>query len=367
MRAAYPPHFLVNQLDGYNGRMGDSSSEIAARRELVFMCADSGAVVALSYEKGNRPVLTRAVVFLAAGETLWADNGPGSGSRSGLTVRERGTSGHYDLRLSVQGWPLPGPAELAGTACRAGLADLAGTSCPAGTASVAGRRVPVGLELTVEPASNRLALGRGTAEGDVTLVRGTGSLSVGSVIRRVEGSGWSAAGPSGAPGAAAGCRARAVFQDGSALYAVDGAGGADATGGGATARAAGVAAGRGSITADAPLAALVRNTQIRAVEVGDITVRGTERGLPGRAVSWGGSGNSPTSAAARAAGEIRDPRQRVTVTSQDPGGAGLVAWSCAPFVFVRSGVTGLGLVERCVRLGDGATLAEAAEGLPDPF
>ena len=49
------------------------------QRELVFMCADTGAVIGLGYAEGRRPALTRAVVFLASGETLWADGGPARG------------------------------------------------------------------------------------------------------------------------------------------------------------------------------------------------------------------------------------------------------------------------------------------------
>jgi hypothetical protein len=320
-KGSVPQTSLINQLDGYTGLVSHSSSDGAAGRELVFMCADTGAVIDLSYTAGSRPALARALVFLASGETLWADGGPESGSRATLTVRERGAAGQYDLRLSVQGALLPGAADL--------TAD----------GPVAGRRVPVGLELTVEPASARLTLGAAAApEGQVTLLRGTGSLAVGSVIRRLELAGWSATGKDGGPGAAAGVRARAVFQDGSALYAV-------------------------GETADRSVAALVRNTQIGVAAIGAVTVRGEERGRPGRTVSWTGDDRSPASAS----GRIRDPRQRVAVTSADPSGAGLQSWSCAPFVFVRSGVTGLGLVERRAALATPAPVAEADGELPDPF
>lgn len=287
------------------------------------MCADTGAVVSLRYTEGKRPALTRAVIFLSSGETLWIGGEPDGGSRMTFAVRDRGTAGQYDLRLSAPGALLPGPADLAGAG------------------SPAGRRLPVGLELTVEPASARLALGQpAPAAGQVTLVTGSGSLAVGSVIHRVAGSGWSAAGPGGAPGATAGCRAQAVFQDGSALYVA----GDTAPGG-------------------VPVAALVRNTQIRTASVRDFTVREAERGQTGRAVAWSADGRSP----AGATGQLRDPRQQVTVTREDPSGPGWLSWGCAPFVFVRSGVTGLGLVERQARLATVVTVAEPAEELPDPF
>jgi hypothetical protein len=316
-------------MDGYNERVSDSSSDSAACRELVFMCADTGAVVSLGYTEGKRPALTWAVVFLSSGETLWIGGGPDVGSRTTLAVRDRGTAGQYDLRLSAQG------------ALLTGAAGLAGPADPASPEPLAGRRLPVGLELTVEPASALLALGQpAPAAGHVTLVSGTGSLAVGSVIHRVAGSGWSAAGPGGGPGAAASCRAQAVFQDGSALYV-----------------AGDTAAG------DIPIAALVRNTQIRTASVRDFTVREAERGRPGRVVAWAADGRSP----AGAAGQLRDPRQQVTVTRQDPAGQGWLSWSCAPFVFVRSGVTGLGLVERRARLATAVTVAEPVRELPDPF
>lgn len=303
---------------------GDITTGGADWRELAFLCADTGAVVAVSYLAGKRPTLTRAVVFLASGDILWIGGPFGGGSPEPLAVRERGTSGQYDLRLSARASLLSGPATLADGE------------------AVAGPRVPVGIELTLEPASRRLALGQGTpAAVAVTLLRGGGSLAAGSVIHRVEGSGWSAAGPDGEPGGLAGSRARAVFQDGSALYVAGGP----------------VVDGTG---ADGPvLAALVHNTRIRATRVRDFAMRPAGGGRPARTVSWAADGRSPAGASA----EIRDLRQRVTVTCPDPAGTGGAAWSLAPFVFVRSGVTGLGLVEQRDRLAAGA----AAEELPDPF
>jgi hypothetical protein len=297
----------------------------AVCRELVFMCADTGTVVALTYTDEKRPVLAQAVVFLTSGDALWIDGAPDSGARAALAVRDRGPAGQYDLRLSAGAALLTGPGDLV-------------SGEPA-----AGPRMPVGIELAFEPASRQLALGSGDpAAGRVALVRGTGSLASGSVIRRIEGSAWSAAGPGGGPGALADCRARAVFQDGSALYVASGTGDAD-TGG--------------------PVSALVHNTRIRAAAVRDLTVRGAARGRPGRTVSWAGDGRSPAGAAA----EIRDPEQQVTVTRPDPAGPGWLSWSCAPFVFVRSGVTGLGLVERRARLATAVAAADPADELPGPF
>jgi hypothetical protein len=278
-----------------------SDSTIACR-DLVFLCADTGTVVAVTYTGDRRPTLARAVVFLTSGETFWVDGGAAGAA---LAVRDRGPGGRYDLRLSARAEPVTAPGHLVGDETAA-----------------AGPRVPVGIELAFEPASQQLTLEPGAR---VMLLRGSGSLAVGSVIHRVEGSAWSAAGPGGPVD----YRARAVFQDGSALH---------------------VAA-----ASPGPVAALVHNTQIRAVTVGDVTVRGAESGRLGRTVSWLGDGRSP----ARATAEIRDAEQQLTVV-----GAGPLSWSCAPFVFVRSGITGLGLVEQRTR--HDAT-AEPAAGLPDPF
>ncbi|MFB4308297.1 hypothetical protein [Actinomadura sp. GTD37] len=297
--------------------MSDSSM---VGRDLVFLCADTGAVVAVTWTGDERPALERAVVFLASGQTYWVDPASG-GLRAALAVLDRRAGGRYDLRLSAQARPIAAPGR------------------PIDRETTAGPYVPVGIDIAFEPASQPLVLAPGAPSAErVALARGTGSVAVGSVIHRVEGSAWSAAG-SGGP---ADCRARAVFQDGSALFV--------------------------SAAPSGPVAALVRNTRIRAVALQGFAVRGAESGRLGRTVSWTGDGRSPAGATA----EIRDPDQRLTVTSADPAGPDRLSWSCAPFVFVRSGITGLGLVERRTRVAPpdsatAATAAEPADELPDPF
>jgi hypothetical protein len=305
--------------------VNESSPDDADGRDLVFMCADTGAVVAVTYTAAERPVLTRAVMFLASGETVWIDGSSTSGTRATFAVRDRGSAGQFDLRLSALARLVTSPGQLVS----------------GGTA--AGPGVPAGLELTFESASQRLPLGPGpTPPGQVTLVRGTGSLAVGSVIHRVAGSAWSAAGPGADPGGQAEWRAQAVFQDGSAVYTATSTGPADPAG---------------------PVAALVHNTRIRAAAVHDFTVRDAEHGRPGQRVSWAGDSRSP----AAAGGRIRDPGQQLVVTRPDPAGPGWLSWSCSPFVFVRSGVTGLGLLERRTRLATPVTEAEPADELPAPY
>lgn len=304
--------------------MSHASADGAVRREFVFLCADTGAVAALTLTDEKRPALAQAVVFLASGDTLWVDGTADGGARPALTVRDRGSGGRYDLRLSAQATLLTGPSFL-----------VSGETAAA-------PRMPVGLELALEPASQQLALGSGIPPAErVILVGGAGSLAIGSVIHRLEGSAWSstAAGASGAP---AGCRARAVFQDGSALY---------------------VASEADGQSADVPVAAFVRNTRIRPATVRDFTMRRPGRGQLGRTVSWAAGGRSPVGTAA----EIRDVAQQLTVTRPDPAGSDWLSWSCAPFVFVRSGVTGLGVVEQRARSSAPVKAAAAADELPDPF
>jgi hypothetical protein len=341
------------------------------------MCADTGTVVALHFEApsfeapsfggplfgaGPRATLIRAAVFLASGGTLLMDGASGGGTVSSLAVREHGSGRQYDLRLSASAALLTGPA------------DLVGGEPPAG------RRVPVSVQLALEPASQRLALeaaaGPGTPAGAsyLTLLRGAGSLAAGSVIHSVQGTAWLTAEADGAieaggtggssrpggvaeadgadagPGGRAGCRARAVFQDGSALY---------------VAREIGPAAAAGPAAAGAgTVAALVHNTNLRATAIRDFTAPEPGRGRIGGPVSWAAAGRSSAGATA----EIRDPQQQLTVRPDpaDPGGR---SWSCAPFVFVRSGVTGLGLVERWDQRATAAatTADEAADELPDPY
>jgi hypothetical protein len=305
--------------------VNESSTDDADSRDLVFMCADTGAVVAVTYTAAERPALTRAVMFLASGATAWIDGAGTGGTRATFAVRDHGSAGQFDLRLSALARLVAGAGQL-----------VSGKTAT-------GPGVPASLELTFEPASQRLPLGPEPAPpGQVTLVRGSGSLAIGSVIHRVTGSAWSAAGPGAGPGGQADCRALAVFQDGSALFTATGAGPAGPAG---------------------PVAALVHNTRIRAAAVRDFTVRDTGHGRPGQRVSWAGEGRSRGGAD----GTIRDPGQQLVVTRPDPTGPGWLSWSCAPFVFVRSGVTGLGLVERRTRLATPVTEAEPAGELPDPY
>ncbi|MFC0530020.1 hypothetical protein [Phytohabitans kaempferiae] len=274
------------------------------RHELLFMCADTGAVVRLT-GSGRAPHVT---VFLASGETLW---GLAGARGSGLA---RVGDGRSELRVSATAALFTAPAHI--------VRDE----------PPAARPVPVNLAVTVEPSGVPVAL-PGRSPRTAAVVQATGSLGVGSVIYRVRGAGWasSLAAEAGEP---YGSRARAVFQDRSAAYLTDGP---DAA------------------------AALTRYTDLHSAPVDDFVVRGPERG-PAHRLRCAVGGRSP----AVVAGELRDTEQYLTVAEPAPDGAGWAWWSATPFVFVRSGVTGLGLVERTVRSAS-AQVPPAAEGLPDPY
>lgn len=290
------------------------------------MCADSGAIVTVTYSQAKRPALESAIVFLASGETLWV-NAASSPAGRGTGLERRGSedTAGYDLRLSAKATQLIGASEIV-------------------SGEVAeGRQLPVSFDLSLEPTSVETAIENGASRGPTRLVmvQGSGSLAVGSVIFRVRGSGWSSSGLPDDDGAVAGSRARAVFQDGSALFAAHGLAAGWAPGG---------------------AAAVVVNTHIRQVAAREFIIQGLDRG-PARKIRWASEGRSPQ----RVSGEIRNIDQYVDSVQPAPGGTGWLSRSTAPFVFVRSGVTGLGLVERVTE----AALAHAAPvgggSLPDPY
>jgi hypothetical protein len=300
-----------------------------ARRDLIFVCAETGAIVAVTYSAAGRPELLTAAVFLSSGEVLWVDPEPSSALlRSARFERhEREIPGRYDLRMSAQATWLNTADEV--------VADE----------PVEGRRLPVVLDATLEPASLEVRLGDQAAlqarPAGVVLVQGSGTLAVGSVIHRIRGFGWSSLEPADDAGRRIGCRARAVFQDGSALFAVD---------------------RRGDAGAGDVAAAIVVNTQINRVPVHHFGVEGSGRGPAGK-LQWTGGGRSPVDVT----GEIRHSEQYLTVVRPALDGSGWQARSCAPFVFVRSGITGLGLVEREAAVNSAHAPRAVKDELPDPY
>ncbi|WP_238005509.1 hypothetical protein KZZ52_18385 [Dactylosporangium sp. AC04546] len=257
--------------------------------ELVFMCADTGAVVCV----GGGGAAARVLVFLPTGETFWA---------TGAQVRPDA------VRVSAMAALFTAPAHI-----------VPGEP-------VTARQVPLSIALALEPAAVDLALA-GDGPERVTVVHGSGSIAVGSVVYRVEGAGWlsTAAGPVAQ-------RARAVFQDRSATFAAELGG------------------------------AVMVNTELRRAPVADLAVRGQDR-VPVYRLSCALGGRTPR----LVTGEIRDTMQHVTFVEPAPDGAGWVWWSAAPFVFVRSGTTGLGLVERTTRADSPREPLAPAGDLPDPY
>ncbi|MER7274741.1 hypothetical protein ABT369_09815 [Dactylosporangium sp. NPDC000244] len=262
--------------------------------ELVFMCADTGAVVCVS----GGGAAARVLVFLPTGETFWA---------SGAQMRPDA------VRVSAMAALFTAPARI-----------VAGEP-------VAARQVPLSIAVALEPAAVDLALADDRPER-VTVVHATGSIAVGSVIYRVEGTGWLSTAPAGPVVQ----RARAVFQDRSATFAVR--------------HTAGTAG------------AVMVNTEVRRVPVEQFAVRG-QAGVAVHRLSCALGGRTPR----LVTGEIRDTLQHLTFAEPAPDGTGWVWWSAAPFVFVRSGTTGLGLVEHATRKDAHSEPSAPVDDLPDPY
>jgi hypothetical protein len=199
----------------------------------------------------------------------------------------------------------------------------------------------VGLDVRLEAVSNDLTLDL-PADGpsSLTVVRVTGDLTVGSVFHQISGLGWLVTGSEPtASDAAPGCRAAAVFQDGSAVLVQGPASGADGT----------VAARRSF------------NAPLRAAPVHHLGLQDPGR-TPLRVLRLALGGPDP----ADVHGEIRHRAQFLEVARPGEENSPWHSWSAVPFVFVRSGVTGLGLVD-----GQGRVPAPrqpaASLRLPDPY
>lgn len=269
------------------------------------MCADTGAVVCLS-QSGAQP---RIAVFLASGETLWG----GAESRRAVLPPAGGEGSA--VRLSAMSTLYTAPAHV--------VRDE-----PDGA-----RQVPVSLALTVEPAGVAVTL-PGSTQETVVVAQVSGELGVGSVLYRLQASGWVSSAARDGAVERLGRRARTVFQDRSAAFLTDGP--------------------------DAG-AALMRHTEIRPVPLDGLTVDGADQG-PAHKLRCAVGGRSPL----LITGEPRDTEQHLTCVEPATGGDGWVWWNATPFVFVRSGVTGLGLVERTF-LAPSASISPPAPDLPDPF
>jgi hypothetical protein len=322
-----------------SGTVGDPAAARAVRRDLAFMCADSGSVVALTFTQERRPVLLRAVVFLSAGQTFWVDPASAAGT---LEVRDESVAGRYDLRLSAQAALLTSASEIVSEE------------------PVIDRRLPVTVDVTLEPVSLDLkprGQDPGSAEpAHVVMVRVSGSLGVGSVIYPLHATGWSSSQDASAADDQADYRARAVFQDGSGLFATRGP---DVAASGGDTAGDGTAAGK----AAAEFAALVVNTQISQVPVLEFSAQGRVRG-PARKVQWAGGRRQLSNVT----GEIRNAEsEHVTFVRPAASGDGWLAWSCAPVVFVRSGIPGLGLMERQAAVSSAHAPLDTRNRLPDPY
>ena len=103
------------------------------------------------------------------------------------------------------------------------------------------------------------------------------------------------------------------------------------------------------------------NAQLNAVPVHHFDVQSADR-TPARVIRLALGGPNP----ADVYGEIRQREQFLEVVHTSGDGALGLSWSAAPFVFVRSGITGLGLVDCHSQVAAwGRPLT--SPGLPDPY
>jgi hypothetical protein len=200
---------------------------------------------------------------------------------------------------------------------------------------------PVGLDVSLEAVSGALILDM-PADGpsSLTAVRVAGELTVGSVYHRISGLGWVVTGSASAWGnAEPGCRVAAVFQDRSAVLVLGPTFGAD-----------GAVAARRSF-----------NAGLGAVPVHHLAVQDPDR-TPLRVIRLALGGPDP----ADVYGEMRQREQFLEVVRPSGDNSQYLSWSAAPFVFVRSGITGLGLVD-CQSRVPTPRRPTASPGLPDPY
>jgi len=294
-----------------------------ARSTLTFACTESGSVVSLDYVPGRRPALVRAVIFMSAGDTFWIASALGDNARPDRLAVAPGVAGRQDVRLAAQAAAFAGPARVVGSD-----ADILPLQ-------------PVGLDVRLEAVSGCLALdlpAGGTSP--LTVVQVAGDLTVGSTCHRINGLGWVVtASASAGSDAEPGCRAAAVFQDSSAILVQGPTFGAD-----------GAVAARRSF-----------NAQLGAFPVHHLAAQDADR-TPVRVIRLALGGPDPTDVY----GEIRQREQFLEEVRPTEGGSTWLSWSAAPFVFVRSGITGLGVVD-CQRRVATPGQPAASHGLPDPY
>ena len=312
-------------------------------RELVLICAGTGTVAALNFSAPDsatrrRAALLRAAVFLPSGQNYLFDAAAAGRDGASLELGVGPAGRGHTLRVMAQAAARPGSAQIA-----------AGEPLPR-------PRQPLGLDVSLEPVSAPVPLGRDAAPGSATAWAGaltmSGTLAIGSLIYRLRGLGWSGWGPDAEAGVPSGTRVHAYFQDGSGLLVTSGAG-AESTAGPAGPMA-GPTAG--------PAAVRMSGGQVRAVPVLQLAVRASAGG-PARGLLCTLGGRSP----ADMTGDIRDTGQHVEIIRRSGQEAGPGSWSYAPFVFVRSGVTGIGLVGHAPGARSQRSAVPAAAALPDPF
>ncbi|SOD72166.1 hypothetical protein SAMN05892883_1590 [Jatrophihabitans sp. GAS493] len=302
--------------------------------DLVLMDDQSGAIIALTFSGGPRASLARIVVFIADGVTLWydADIAPAR-HRPDISWSVEGATQHIKLMAHT--------AE--DLSCAEHRRD--------GDAEVQ-FRVPLTADLTLEPNSQPVPRMGDSSENVLQGSRNyrvTGSFAPGSVVYAISGQAWIEPGDFGASTNQAGVRLQAAFQDGSAMLVAcpdtaDGSAGSNGAGGHTGA------------------AALQAQTDIALLAVSALRTAGAERSAPQRMICQLRGRTDVT-----VLGGLRSPDQHLALVRPSEDGDGWVRRAFTPFDFVRSGVTGFGILEQVTQVSTREPVAVRDAGLPDPY
>lgn len=301
-------------------------ADVRGRFGLIMMDDVSGAILTLAATRGARQfALDRVVVFLADGVTLWFDARFGSlaqapelsWSAEGSALRVRLSAHTADELGAVE--HLSGQVE----SCRF--------------------RVPLTVNLALEPTSRPVSPSRalsGESLAGSESYRALGTFAAGSVLYPVSGQAWRIPDRLVTYHDAGHVCLQASFQDGSALLAVrpNGCGGAPGE----------AALQLRAFTATAPVSAIV--------------VDGAPRRPPRRMICQLDGRSAVT-----VVGAQRNVDQHLALVHSGGDRVRWVRQAFTPFDFVRSGVTGFGILEQIDSVSTPVALAGADNDLPDPY